>query len=670
MKRKLFALAAAAVFGVMSVGALAACDGKTSAPPPHVCEHVCPEPDCGKCLDAECADPVCADKCGGHETPTPPPPHVCEHVCPEPDCGKCLDAECADPVCADKCDGHETPTPPDEHECGHVCPEPDCGKCLDAECADPVCADKCGGHIFTVTFELDGGLGAVDGASYKPGDTFELPTGDGLTKEACTLIGWTDGTTEYELGEQYEMPDENVVFTAVWEEWAAYEFGVIDKNVSFMSGVGGKYSVNDGYIGNVAKNFGSVMVFDVNADTAGKALLYFTVCDRPGEFVFDDAYTLKVNGATVQSSADMSQSSQNWDNFRDYMIAEIDLVEGGNTIMISVKDTGEADLAGNVKGITLKSETIECSFPDRTWSEETALDALVGGILNTGVHTTAAVNGGENCIGQMNFKDRYATFRVKSDADVRAALYLNVSNYNDNYFFDEAFELYINGKRLTSGVVMPSGKTQWTEYDLIRIGLIDLQANEPAEITLIGKEKDYNVRGIKLVTENACNIALTDDALYGYASAWDNTDISFVTEDGGNKAVTQGVTIGGGVMIDNGGAWLGGISGNANATISFTVNAAEATRSVMYLNVSYHGDYLFNQSFELLVNGRSVFSCSRVPTGGTVWTQFADMAIAEIALDKGDNTIEIRNISSDGGKGCNIAGATFKSELAGVTLKS
>ncbi len=67
MKRKLFALAAAAVFGVMSVGALAACDGKKSAPPPHVCEHVCPEPDCGKCLDADCADPVCADKCEGHE---------------------------------------------------------------------------------------------------------------------------------------------------------------------------------------------------------------------------------------------------------------------------------------------------------------------------------------------------------------------------------------------------------------------------------------------------------------------------------------------------------------------------------------------------------------------------------------------------------------------------
>ena len=36
--------------------------------------------------------------------PTPPPAHSCESVCPE--CGKCLDSECTDPACADKCQGH------------------------------------------------------------------------------------------------------------------------------------------------------------------------------------------------------------------------------------------------------------------------------------------------------------------------------------------------------------------------------------------------------------------------------------------------------------------------------------------------------------------------------------------------------------------------------------
>lgn len=96
----------------------------------HTCEHVCEV--CGKCT-SDCTDPVCADKCEGHEVVT----HECGHVCPT--CGKCLDETCTDSVCADKCEGHEA-----AHECGHVCPE--CGKCTDEACTDPVCADKCEGH--------------------------------------------------------------------------------------------------------------------------------------------------------------------------------------------------------------------------------------------------------------------------------------------------------------------------------------------------------------------------------------------------------------------------------------------------------------------------------------------------------------------------------------------
>ena len=97
---------------------------------PHECESVCEE--CGKCLDAECTEEACADKCEGHV-----PPHECESVCDE--CGKCLDAECEEEACADKCEGHVPP-----HECESVCEE--CGKCLDAECEETVCGEKCEGH--------------------------------------------------------------------------------------------------------------------------------------------------------------------------------------------------------------------------------------------------------------------------------------------------------------------------------------------------------------------------------------------------------------------------------------------------------------------------------------------------------------------------------------------
>ncbi|MBR2966736.1 MAG: hypothetical protein IKC52_04635, partial [Clostridia bacterium] len=94
--------------------------------PAHECESKCPE--CGLCLDAECTEEACANKCQGH--------HVCESICPE--CGLCLDAECTDPACANKCQGH--------HKCESICPL--CGGCLDSECTDSACANKCqGGHV-------------------------------------------------------------------------------------------------------------------------------------------------------------------------------------------------------------------------------------------------------------------------------------------------------------------------------------------------------------------------------------------------------------------------------------------------------------------------------------------------------------------------------------------
>ena len=99
--------------------------------PTHNCESICPE--CGLCLDAECAEAACSEKCKGHV-----PPHSCESICTE--CGLCLDAECAEEACADKCEGHVPP-----HECESVCEE--CGKCLNAECAEAACSEKCQGHV-------------------------------------------------------------------------------------------------------------------------------------------------------------------------------------------------------------------------------------------------------------------------------------------------------------------------------------------------------------------------------------------------------------------------------------------------------------------------------------------------------------------------------------------
>lgn len=160
-------------------------------PAPHVCGHVCPVEGCGKCLDKDCDNPVCANKCPGHE----PAAHVCGHVCEI--CGKCLDADCTDDVCADKCQGHK----PEAHVCEHVCPVKDCGKCLDKECTDPVCADKCEHIFYTITLNVgEGTLPESAKTTYQAANTdglIILPEGEFLPEP-------TIGTAHYRFDNWYD----------------------------------------------------------------------------------------------------------------------------------------------------------------------------------------------------------------------------------------------------------------------------------------------------------------------------------------------------------------------------------------------------------------------------------------------------------------------------------
>ena len=111
--------------------------------PPHGCANVCPE--CGKCTNTACTESVCEDKCAGHTTT---PAHKCESECPE--CGKCLDKACGETACEEKCAGHVVVPP---HSCGSECPE--CGKCTNAACDEDVCAEKCQGHEIEITGEIE-----------------------------------------------------------------------------------------------------------------------------------------------------------------------------------------------------------------------------------------------------------------------------------------------------------------------------------------------------------------------------------------------------------------------------------------------------------------------------------------------------------------------------------
>ena len=142
--RKLKFLSVILAFSML-LGLFSACNPENSSSesstPAHMCESVCEE--CGKCLDADCTEEACEDKCAGH---TPAPTHTCESKCPT--CNKCTDTACTETVCEDKCAGH---TPAPTHTCESKCPT--CNKCTDADCTETVCAEKCQGHTPVHTCE-------------------------------------------------------------------------------------------------------------------------------------------------------------------------------------------------------------------------------------------------------------------------------------------------------------------------------------------------------------------------------------------------------------------------------------------------------------------------------------------------------------------------------------
>ena len=69
-----------------------------------------------------------------------------------------------------------------------------------------------------ITFNLDGGKGeTTDLGSIEPNTVVTIPN-DKVTKDYCSLVGWSYNNTIYNVGDNFVMPDSDVTFTAVWRE--------------------------------------------------------------------------------------------------------------------------------------------------------------------------------------------------------------------------------------------------------------------------------------------------------------------------------------------------------------------------------------------------------------------------------------------------------------------
>lgn len=76
-----------------------------------------------------------------------------------------------------------------------------------------------GPATFSVTYDLNGGVGETPAVSYKgANEKFNLASDDGFSYEGKEFDGWSDGENKYDAGAEYTMSGKAVVFTAQWKD--------------------------------------------------------------------------------------------------------------------------------------------------------------------------------------------------------------------------------------------------------------------------------------------------------------------------------------------------------------------------------------------------------------------------------------------------------------------
>lgn len=160
---------------------------------------------------------------------------------------------------------------------------------------------------YSVTYVNSFGTGALPTqADVIGGGNFIIASGDSLTREGFSFIGWHDGTNTYVGGATYTMDDNNVNLTAVWKADAPSSaptfLGRTDTTLTVAAVTGYEYSITAGntwQTGNVFSGLSSDTSYSIVSRVAASG----------GDLASDMSPALSVAGMPTVSSISPSSGS-------------------------------------------------------------------------------------------------------------------------------------------------------------------------------------------------------------------------------------------------------------------------------------------------------------------------------------------------------------------------
>ncbi len=368
---------------------------------------------------------------------------------------------------------------------------------------------------YTLSFDENGGEGDIVGVgtSYEEGETFDLPSGDGLKKEGHYFVCWTYDGNDYEAGASFTMPATDVTFVAKWAaklpdavfeaEDAELKDGTRD-DLEAWAHVGTEEVKVDGVVTRVvAKGFNT----NINAEVtykifvngaAGKKytaeLVSINSSIQAYDVKFTDIIGVRINGAEYTSEAIMPQSWDQWADasYKEVVLGDIELTAGINTITFWIKTADDG------KGCNFDKIILRDPRAEMTWTK-VKLEAEDAAFVDGPVHPWGELKvediamswgdvDGKWVSGFNNNIDAYIEFTYTAAADCQADLILRLNKRSVQTVFSDWVDTvvtYADGSTQTvAGNVtieaMENAGLQWkgdalTEIDL---GTIQLKKGE------------------------------------------------------------------------------------------------------------------------------------------------------------------------------------------------
>lgn len=332
-------------------------------------------------------------------------------------------------------------------------------------------------HVINVPTSEDFEITDLSATSAVPGNeiTFKVTLKNTNKKIVSVKVGETLLTANVEGLYSFTMPANDVSIVVELDDIAAKVANYFEAESAYFSGKEKIEKTTRARSGRAIScsnmNNGDTITFKCMAENAGKAdlKLFMNTVDA---FTFENVFTLKINGTSktvgeVKGSGwDGSQEGGYFDFRNPVLVSDVDLLEGLNTIELTLVDKGNK--ASNFDCLEIDT-AIKLSSSYVFEAEDATLSSGVG------VEETTDASAGK-CVKDFNTTDQTVTFHVTSDKATTADLGFDI-NMNDPMKVEEYMTITVNDVNVTypdqtqsywsGNVYHEFGHIQWSNINLI-----------------------------------------------------------------------------------------------------------------------------------------------------------------------------------------------------------